>query len=181
MAVKNDDDDRKFMTKLYKDYYALMKKQALLLLEDASLVDDMIDETCIKLMENIDMLKQINCWALPSYIVFTVRSVVLDYIKSKRSKKKQEIQEISDEYADNSLSTEEKVLRQIEIAELASLINKLPEKYKNVLNFKYFLNMTNKEIASRLGIKPESVDMYLTRARRKVAEMYERKEGANND
>lgn len=174
MTIEND-DDREFMIKLYMDYQSLMRKQVLFLLKDTSLTDDMINETCIKLIENLDVLKQINCWALPTYIVFTVRSAVLDYMKSKRSKKIQEVDETDREHADESINTEAEAIRQIEMSELASLINKLPDKYKDVLNFKYYLNMTNKEIASRLGIKPESVDMYLTRARKKVAELYRRK------
>jgi RNA polymerase sigma-70 factor (ECF subfamily) len=61
---------------------------------------------------------------------------------------------------------EDRIVHQEEIAELRDIILKLPEKHKDLLYFKYILELHDGEIADILNIAPDSVRQYLTRARR---------------
>ena len=49
----------------------------------------------------------------------------------------------------------------------------LPDKYRDLLNYKYLLELTDAEIAELIGIKKDSVRQYLTRARRAVYALYQ--------
>ena len=172
MAIECD-DERDFMIKLYTDYQALMRKHAKNILNDQSLVEDIVQEVCVRLIKNIDTLMTLKCWALPSYIVFTTRSAVFDYINSKKTKDERDVAEIDEIIADNSVNVEAEVLSKYELQEVMSAMKKLPEKYRDVLNYKYFLDMTNNEIAETIHIQPDSVYMYIIRARRKLLELLE--------
>ncbi|MDR0292760.1 MAG: sigma-70 region 4 domain-containing protein [Oscillospiraceae bacterium] len=48
----------------------------------------------------------------------------------------------------------------------AKKLDKLPERERAVLVYKYVMDMTDNEIAALLDIQPQSVRQYLTRARR---------------
>ena len=71
-------------------------------------------------------------------------------------------------------SIEEKIIYQEKIEVLVNAILKLPEKYKNLLYFKYVLEMDDREIAGILRIAPNRARQYLTRVRRKAKELMDK-------
>ena len=50
---------------------------------------------------------------------------------------------------------------------------KLPELQKEILELKYYHELTNKEISKILGISPKNVEVRLYRARNKMKELIE--------
>lgn len=58
--------------------------------------------------------------------------------------------------------------KQEELEALAHVISKLPERDKALLESKYILQLSDKEIAKELDLAPQSVRSFLTRARRKA-------------
>lgn len=117
------------------------------------------------------------------YVVYTTRSVSINYIKHK----KVEIKHIY--YIENTDMTkglgnfenesEIRLIRQEEMELLTDAISKLPQSQKDLLYFKYILDMSDQDIAQVLGIAPSSVRQYLTRARRNAKSLMER--GVCND
>ena len=81
--------------------------------------------------------------------------------------------------ADTSDSTdvEQRVMHDESLREALAAIRRLPDKEQLVLRLKLTTDMTNDEIACRVGISPESVRQYLSRARAKVARDVFGKEG----
>ncbi|SFR14632.1 RNA polymerase sigma factor, sigma-70 family [Desulfoscipio geothermicus DSM 3669] len=69
---------------------------------------------------------------------------------------------------------EDRIIHQEEIEEMGNAILRLSEKQKDLLYFKYILEMTDTEIAETFGIAPDSVRQYLTRARRAAKELMDK-------
>ena len=69
---------------------------------------------------------------------------------------------------------ETRIIHKEELKELGNAILKLTEQQKDVLYFKYILEMNDAEIAEILVIAPDSVRQYLTRARREAKELMEK-------
>ena len=67
---------------------------------------------------------------------------------------------------DLAATVEEQVIRQEGLGEMYTVIQSLPEKQRDILYFKYILEMDDAEIAEIFKITPASVRQYLTRARR---------------
>ncbi len=170
MAIEND-DERDFMIRLYIDYKALMRKQAAERLDDDFFVEDVVQETCERLIKNIDTIMHISRWALPSYIALTVRSAAVECNKRESADDAANAGEIGEQFVDSSVDIEAEVLSKYELEAVKNAIEKLPQKYKDALNYKYFLNMDNDEIAKALDIKPAGVYMYIKRARQKLLEI----------
>ena len=69
---------------------------------------------------------------------------------------------------------EDRIVHQEEIEELGKAILKLPEKHKDLLYFKYILEMNDLDIAEIFQIAPDSVRQYLTRARREAKKLMDK-------
>ena len=52
MTIEND-SDREFMERLYKNYYPLMKKKAYDITRDNDVVEDIINDATIRLIEKL--------------------------------------------------------------------------------------------------------------------------------
>ena len=70
--------------------------------------------------------------------------------------------------SDKMALPEDLYIHKEELAELAETINRLSEKDRILLESKYILMLSDKEIAEELNIAPSSVRSCLTRARRKA-------------
>jgi RNA polymerase sigma-70 factor (ECF subfamily) len=117
------------------------------------------------------------------YVVYTTRSVSINYIKHKKVETKHiyyiENTDVTKGLDNNENESEARLIRQEEIELLADAITKLPQGQKDLLYFKYMLDMSDQDIAQILGIAPNSVRQYLTRARRNAKSLMER--GVCND
>lgn len=174
LLIEND-DDRQFMTNLYLDYYALMKKNAMNIVHDEFVCDDLIHNACIKLIRNIVKIRQLDCWVLASYIVSTIKSVCFDYLKSSDIRELTRSVRLDDndtqDLEDEDYCIETEVLHKLDADHLMRALEKLPPLYRDVLYFKYLQDSTVEEIAAALHIGKDSVYQYLTRARRKALDL----------
>lgn len=178
IAAIEDEDDKTFMRNLYHDYYGLVRKTVYNITHDADSTEDLINDTFIKLIEKISIIRTLDSCKTAAYVVYTSRSVAINFIKRRDIHKKHayygENMDLA-EKAPNIVDTiEERIIRQEEIDEMWNTILKLPEKQKDLLYFKYFLEMTDAEIAETFGIATGSVRQYLTRARREALELMDK-------
>ncbi|MEA4933567.1 MAG: sigma-70 family RNA polymerase sigma factor [Lawsonibacter sp.] len=167
-AIEND-SDKDFMLDVYDKYKQLVRKTIYRTLKTSKDIDDVTSETFIKLIEKISIIRSLSCHKLTAYIVITSKNTAIDYIKRRDVLNKHiyfgSEDDVSVELPDNAIEFEEQFLHQMDIDHLCQAIKKLPEGQKNILYFKYFLNMRDVEIAQTLGISPSSVPQYVKRAR----------------
>ena len=171
------DDDRSFMLSLYNDYYGLVRKTVYNITCDTDHVEDLISDTFIKLIEKISLIRTFESCKLAAYVVYTSRSVAINFIKHRDVQKKHAYYGEGIDLAEKIPGLEDledRIIHQEEIAELGNAILKLPEKQKDLLYFKYILEMHDREIAEILKIAPESVRQYLTKARREAKKLMDK-------
>lgn len=177
-----DDDDRAFMLDLYKNYYNLARKTIYSITHNNENIEDLIDDAFVKLIEKIPKIRTLDCCRTTSYVVYTFRSVAINYLKHNNVEKKHiyysENMDLTEDLYDLEDDTEERLVQQEELELLNIAFSKLPQSQKDLLYYKYILEMSDKDIAEILGIAPASVRQYLTRARRKAKKLIE-KENSN--
>lgn len=173
------DDDKAFILNLYKDYYALVRKIVYDITRDSNQVEDLANDTFIRLIEKISTIRTLESCSLAAYIVYTTKSVAINFRKHGYVQQKHlyfgedaDLAERIPSLTENII--EERIVHQEEISELREALLKLSEKYKELLYFKYILELHDREIADILNIAPDSVRQYLTRARREAKELMER-------
>jgi RNA polymerase sigma-70 factor (ECF subfamily) len=172
------ESDRAFMLGLYESYYPLVRKTIYGITHDSKDIDDLLNDVFIKLIEKVSLLRTFDCCRTAAYIVFTSRNTAINFIKHRDIQNKHSFYGEEDDLAENLIDPDEafeiRIAHQDEIRHLCGVISKLPERQKDLLYFKYLLEMSDAEIADSLGISPDSVRQYLTRARRSARKLAEK-------
>ncbi len=183
LASMEDDDDRTFMVNLYQDYYALVRHTVYKVMRNENDMDDLVEDTFVKLIEKIPLLRTFDCCKIAAYVVYTTRSVAINFIKHRDVRQKHTFYgkeaDISDELMISDDTLEEPFFHREELTSLSDAVLKLPDRDKDILYFKYILEKTDSEIAEDLSIGEGSVREYLTRARRAAKKLMEKGENRN--
>ena len=83
VAIESD-ESKAFMLNLYHDYYGLVRKTVYNITHDADHVEDLINDTFIKLIEKISLIRTLDSCKRTAYIVYTSKSVAINFIKHRR-------------------------------------------------------------------------------------------------
>lgn len=164
-------DDQVFMIDLYHKYKRLMLRTAKKYVADDYACEDIIQDSLIKLIQNISKIRTKECSVWASYIVSTVRNTSIDYLRKQgRAEKYLDMEsDVQEEAADRkALSLDEMLLMKERQAQLYSIWPQLSEPDQTALRGKYILEYTDAELASLLGCKESSVRTRLSRARRRA-------------
>nr|WP_041285575.1 sigma-70 family RNA polymerase sigma factor [Desulfoscipio gibsoniae] len=178
IAAMEGEDNKAFMLNLYRDYYGLVRKTVYNITHDADNVEDLINDTFIKLIEKISLIRTLESCRLAAYVVYTSKSVAINYIKHKSVQRKHAYYggdtDLTEKVPDLEDTIEERIIHHEEMEEMGNAILRLPEKQKDLLYFKYILGMADAEIAETFGIAPGSVRQYLTRARKEAQKLMDK-------
>ena len=178
-----DDDDRDFMIRLYQTYRLVMFSTVKKYISSQEDQRDIIQDSLLKLIEKIDLLREKERCILGAYIVYTVRSTAIDHLRHKAVEKaklvpfedEDEEPEVSSLPLDELAALRERDIRVIE------LLEKLTETERTLLVGKYIHENSDEELAAQLNCKPSSIRMKLTRARRKALELFSNDEVIDYD
>ena len=169
------DADRAFVLKLYQEYYGLVQKTIFQIIGPDDAVEDLLNDTFARLIGRIALLRTLNQYKLNSYIALTGKNVAINYLRDRKRQNRHiawiDDTEVAVAALDYEETLEERIVSQDEFARLKATIQCLPEKLRDVLYYKYFLEMDDSAIARELLIRPDSVRQYLTRARRAVRQL----------
>ena len=145
--------------KLYPKLYVYASK----MLHDDDLVDDLLQDLFVKFWENrrkIGTIKNVE-----AYFYRSTRSIVLNYIRLKKQRDSKLILMPSPEIVfsaeDVMVSNESNSLTK-EL--LLSALNSLPAKQREILNMRFYDELSYPQIAQVLGIRYQSVINHVYRA-----------------
>lgn len=145
----------KYDKSLYSYIFSLVKEKYL--------AEDLLQETFIKIYKNLDKYdigKNFSAW-----IITIARNTVYDYSKKKKIKTLNILEE-KDCYIQETNNDPSRILEEKEKIEiLDKLVNKLPEKYRDIIILKYFDELKYHEIAEVLNTDDAKVKWKLYEAR----------------
>lgn len=169
ILIIEDDDDRDFMEHIYLKYQRIMYHEIFQLVHDPWATEDILQNTLVNLINHINTLRSLSNAKLINYIISASKNTALTEIhRNSRSR------EILFDNCDDMLSTnvglnpEFFVLQREWLKCLAEVWSKLDERYKYLLTGRYILHKSYLELGKELKIKPDSVRMAITRAKRKA-------------
>ena len=178
LTAIEDDGERTFLIDLYTNYYGFVKKTVYGIIREHRDIEDLIDDVYLKLIEKVAVLKTLNKNRAITYMYYTAKSVAINFIARRDVMSRHILLGLEDDFSSSFAASdegmEERILYQSELESLGSAIMKLPQNQKDLLNYKYLLNMSDAEIGETLGIEASSVREYLTRARRSARELIEK-------
>lgn len=167
MAIESD-NDRAYMTDIYLKHHALMLKTAWSFTRVKAEVEDIVSDSCVSMIDNLQKLRTMEDHETRSYIVNIVRNTAINHWR-KKQRENARFQYIDDEAMERMPeegTTEGKIAFDAEIETVRQAIHHLPEKEREILHFKYFEGQSDKEIAEIVGLAESSVRKYIERARK---------------
>ena len=179
-AALDDPQERDFMARLYEENKKLLFSTALKYAADNHDAEEIVQDSLVRLIGKVEILQAMNRCTLASYIVSTVRNNAINHMR-KKSREQGRSAPFDEEWqgeSDAPLSMDELLIVAEHHAELAAAWRELSESDRFLLEGKYFLQLSDGELGAALGCKAESIRMKLTRARRNVVKILDRKEAA---
>ena len=164
------DEDRSYMEWLYEKHHRLMYKAAFEYCQDAQDVQDIVSDSCVALILKIDKLRCLERNELRLYIYATVRNMAVDHFR-KRRRLDARFFHLSEERADqlsDGYDVEKRIELKDELSRVLQAIRELSEKEQTVMLLKYSLGLSDEEIAETVGLSPNSVRKYVSRAREHI-------------
>lgn len=158
--IETEEDKNKF-TLLYKKYRKLMFYIANRILRDEYLAEDAVEQTFVKIIENLDNISEVDCHKTKSYIVIMVRNCAINLYRQRKNHPSVSLDEDIELVDDWRFEFDEMDL-------LMQAIIHLPIIYRDILTLKYVQEFSNEEIAKMLDISESTVRKRLQRAKEKI-------------
>jgi RNA polymerase sigma-70 factor (ECF subfamily) len=164
---------------IYDQYYAKVRKFILALVKDEWVADDLIQETFLKIQNNLENLKDPS--KISSWIFRIAYNLCQDHFrKLKRSRKEERIdQEEMEEFKEALIQAGPDIQKELEQRQMGECvqnqINLLPESLRTVLVLFDIMEFSHQEIADIIGITVKNVKVRLHRARKRLKTILEEK------
>lgn len=179
-TLDSDKPTEEFALKMYQEFYPLVKYIVKKIIDDTDSIEDVVQETFISLLDKLELLESLELYKLNSYIAITAKRKAYSF-NEKRSKTltnefyytNESNESIIDTIPSASKSIEEIIEYQEDYSKIMSIMDRLPDKYKEILLLKYRYDYKDDEIAAQFNLKPNSVRMYLKRSREKLLRLIE--------
>lgn len=149
-----DQEDRDFVSDLYKSYKDRLYSLALFLVKNKADAEDALSTTYIKIIENIERIKSLPEEKLSSYIFVILYNQAMDIFRQKN--KFSEIENFDQLVDEKNPSTYDQVETNLLVADLLKHIKALPLDDQRLLILKYKYDLPYKDLAKLLNISPEA-------------------------
>jgi RNA polymerase sigma-70 factor (ECF subfamily) len=162
---------------IYDQYYARVRKFILTLVKDDWVADDLIQETFLRVQQNIESLRDAS--KLSSWIFRIAYNLCQDHFRQlKISRKEERIdQEETEDFKEALVQKGPDIQKELEQRQMGECvqnqINLLPETPRTVLILFDIMEFSHQEIADILGITVKNVKVRLHRARNKLKDILE--------
>lgn len=170
-----DESDRTYMEWIFQTYHRLMYDYIMEVLHDSWQADDVMQESVVKLIHKIDVLRRLSESKRRNYIITTAKNTAISYLRRESIRKGIAY----DDWAKDCIGTQSEedpealVLRQEEMEALQLIWDDLDERSRYLLSSRYILEQSFEEMARELGVTAGSARMLLTRAKRAALALIE--------
>jgi len=165
LTIEND-SDREYMTNLYLQYHALMYKVISDIVKNPWDTEDVLQDVLVKLIDKITTLRGLEKENLINYIAVACKHSAYNFFRGRKAETL--LGEEDDKFSDGKPALEDYLIRENDLARLAAVWQTLDEKTQYLLNGKYVLKKSAKELAADLNMPSDNVRMALVRAKRKA-------------
>lgn len=164
------------MAQIYERYKPLMLRYALKILKNNEQAEDAVHEAFLSIIKHKEKYLSDSCPDFGVPIVIITRNKCFDILK-RAGYDAENIEDHECYLAENVISLDNKIIQQDEYEVLRRHMLKLDESSINILEMRYVLRMSHKEIAEITELSLDNINKKITRAKAKIRKSYA--EGCN--
>lgn len=160
--------DEKAFKSLYNNYYRLMRYIIYDAIKDEEVTADLLSVTFTKAFQRLDYF--VETISFEAWLKTIAINTVIDYVRKEKNQQnnisidnENNVIQIS---ADNDPETDFIKSESIEILRVA--LTRLRSKYRNLLELRYFKNLSYEELSAELGIPIGTVKSDLNKAKHRL-------------
>lgn len=173
-AKQNDQKAFNFLLDQYWDYvYGFQLKR----IENENDAEDITIQTFSKAFDKIAMFDE--KYAFKTWLVTISRNIHIDLLRKEKRQPSNTISNDSEdsyyEILDEFPSAEDKLITEQNLAKLLRDIKKLKPHYQEIINLRYFQELSYKEISEELNEPINNIKVKLLRAKKLLAEIIKNK------
>ncbi|WP_233897870.1 sigma-70 family RNA polymerase sigma factor [Tenacibaculum piscium] len=143
---------------LFDTHYEKLYNYAIKIVKDESISNDLLQETFIKLWENIDSMK-INHRSIESFLIITLKNKIIDHFRKENVKNKHLNLYVLNKDIEEEINNEWDLLKTIE-----DIYTLLPQKTIEIFKLSRDKGHTYAEIASIKNISIKTVEAHISKA-----------------
>lgn len=162
------DDDTAF-TELYETFFPKVYAMIFARLKDISAADDVVSEIFIKVALNLD--RHDKKFAFSTWLFKIASNSLADYFRSQKRNREDSWDEFLEHKAPKCDQPEEKLLISELTKELLRALDKLSDRQRQIIELKYWSELSNVEIAEMLNLSASNVGFIHYQAIRKLREL----------
>ena len=173
-AKQNDQKAFNFLLdKFWDDVYGFQLKR----IENENDAEDITIQTFSKAFDKIDTYKE--KYKFKTWLITISKNIHIDLIRKEKSSIAQHISNEEDntiyQVLDETPSVEDKLITEQNLAKLLRDVKKLKPHYQQVINLRYFQELSYREISNKLEEPINNVKVKLLRAKKLLAEIIQKK------
>ncbi|MDO4539613.1 MAG: RNA polymerase sigma factor [Syntrophomonadaceae bacterium] len=166
------ESDRDFFIALYQSHYHIAHRSIRAIVGATADVDDLCQECFLRLIKKNSFLRTVGCNILTGYVVITARNVALNHLKHSQVQDKHMFYGLEDDLAATlhrpGPDAAELMAQQERAEEMIAIMMRLSPAQRDAFYMKYVLELSHDQIAQNLNLSPDSVRVYLHRARHRM-------------
>lgn len=175
LVMLETDEEKSRFEQLYKTHQTTLYNYAYQILNDTHLSEDAVSETFLVLARKIKVVQKMSETDVRNYLIVVAKNAA-KRIYSKHSKQISLDEDEMDKVQTLVGDTQEEVNIQLEKKRIFDMIQSMDEKYTDIFYLKYYMGLSEQEIAASLDLKLGTVKTRIHRGKQQLREMMEREE-----
>lgn len=164
-----DPQDRDLMSEFYISHKECLYSEAWKYMKHAEDVEDMVFEALVRIIDKMDVFRDLQPKQRLVYAVTAVRNLCYIYLNRSNLHPMVSFDALEVERPlEGSESLEDLTQRRLLSEQVRQVWSALSEQERMLLEQKYILRWSDEELSNALGIQPQSVRMRLTRVKRSI-------------
>ncbi|WP_420602167.1 RNA polymerase sigma-70 factor [Flagellimonas sp.] len=151
-------EKKEYFSTLFDSHYRKLYNYAYKILGEKDISEEIVQETFIKLWENVEKVNT-DKRSIESYLIVTLKNKIIDHYRKEQTKKKHIDLYKLNRNTENLIDSEWELLGQIE-----QIYTFLPEKTVEIFKLSRNKGLSYKEIALRKGISVKTVELHISKA-----------------
>lgn len=165
------EQERHNLTELYEANKAMLLRYALKITSNQEMAEDAVHNTFLSVIKHKETLLSLPNKDFRIRAIIIVKNKCIDLLRRQKAYTDSTLDEIEYDLDSREPAIDDQIIIRDEYDAIRRNINSLDEISRQVLEMKYILGMSYKEIGAKLGMTPKHVGTRIERAKAKVRKL----------
>jgi len=172
-AILETEEDRAKMSDVYETHKSAMLRYALKITNNNEIAEDAVHDAFLSIIKHKEKYFSLSGRDLRALLVVITKNKCIDILRKQNAFVEDSIDDMEHALQAKDTPVEEQIILNEEYESIKINLDALDEISRLVLEMKYRLDMSYKEIGEHLNMTPKHVDTRLMRAKDKLRKMVE--------